>query len=268
MKIVVFDLDETLGYFTELGIFWDCLSNYNKLTNKNDLSQNDFNKTLDIFPEFLRPNIINILLYLKKRKCNQHCHKMLIYTNNQGPKEWAKRIASYFENIICGNLFDQIISAFKVDGKIVEICRTTHSKTHKDLVKCTKIPEDAEICFLDDSFYPEMSTDNIFYINVKPYYYDIPFDEMVKRFINSNYGKKRIDNEEKFTSFMMKDFKRYDYEIIKKEKTEYNIDIVLGKQIIQHLKDFFKKTKNPKINVKTRKYNTGYKKNKTQKNKK
>ena len=30
MKIVVFDLDETLGYFTELGIFWDCLKKYLK----------------------------------------------------------------------------------------------------------------------------------------------------------------------------------------------------------------------------------------------
>jgi hypothetical protein len=33
MKIVVFDLDETLGYFTEFGIFWDCLKNYLILNN-------------------------------------------------------------------------------------------------------------------------------------------------------------------------------------------------------------------------------------------
>ena len=31
MKIVVFDLDETLGYFTEYGIFWDSLENYLKM---------------------------------------------------------------------------------------------------------------------------------------------------------------------------------------------------------------------------------------------
>ena len=31
MKIVVFDLDETLGYFTELGMFWDCLKQYLKI---------------------------------------------------------------------------------------------------------------------------------------------------------------------------------------------------------------------------------------------
>ena len=32
-KIVVFDLDETLGYFVELGIFWDSLHNYAKSIN-------------------------------------------------------------------------------------------------------------------------------------------------------------------------------------------------------------------------------------------
>ena len=29
-KIVVFDLDETLGYFMELGMFWDALKAYIK----------------------------------------------------------------------------------------------------------------------------------------------------------------------------------------------------------------------------------------------
>jgi hypothetical protein len=268
MKIVVFDLDETLGYFTEYGIFWDCLSNYIKLEKNNPLTQNDFNNILNLFPEFLRPNIINILLYLKKKKQSDYCHKMLIYTNNQGPKEWTRHIVSYFESVIGSKLFDQIISAFKVNGKIVEICRTTHNKTHKDLIKCTKIPEDAEICFLDDCFYPEMSTENIFYINVKPYYYDLKFEDMIDRFKNSKYGKAIIDNNtDIFTTFMMNDIKRYQYEIIEKDPKEYDIDKILGKQIILHLKFFFKKTnKNKCMNMKTRKHIT-YKKNKTQRNK-
>ena len=34
-KVVVFDLDETLGYFTEISIFWDALESFygKKLTN-------------------------------------------------------------------------------------------------------------------------------------------------------------------------------------------------------------------------------------------
>jgi hypothetical protein len=43
MKFVVFDLDETLGYFTQYGIFWDCLTHYLKNRNNTYLTQNDFN---------------------------------------------------------------------------------------------------------------------------------------------------------------------------------------------------------------------------------
>ena len=57
-KIVVFDLDETLGYFTEFGIFCDCL---NKYFNNKSYSNANFKALLDLYPNFLRPKIINIL---------------------------------------------------------------------------------------------------------------------------------------------------------------------------------------------------------------
>jgi hypothetical protein len=266
MKIVVFDLDETLGYFTEFGIFWDCLKNYLKLNEKN-LSQTTFNDILDLYPEFIRPNIINILKYLKKKKISQCCHKMMIYTNNQGSKEWAHSIISYFENKIKYKLFDQIISAFKINGKKVEICRTKHDKCHKDFIKCTKLPVNAEICFIDDSYYPEMSNNNIYYINLKPYYYDLNFEEMMLRFKKSKIGIGLINNFEEFEIYMMKDFKRYNYDVVDKNPEEYEIEEILGKQIMEHLEEFFSiKNKNiiKKING-TRK-NMSNKKNKTQRN--
>jgi hypothetical protein len=259
MKIVVFDLDETLGYFTEFGIFWDCLNNYIKLENKKPLTQDNFNDILDLYPEFLRPNIINILSYLKNKKKSKCCHKMMIYTNNQGPKEWSHHIVSYFESKIKYRLFDQIISAFKINGKRVEICRSSHSKSHKDFIKCTKLPATAEICFLDDNFFPEMTNDNIYYINVKPYYYDLSFDYMITKFIDSVFGKKIIENKHSFIEFMSDEFKRYKYEYINKEKDDYELDKILGKRILLHLNEFFNKS----IKNKTRR-NSINKKNKTQ----
>ena len=174
-KIVVFDLDETLGYFTELGMFWDALNAYIKYKHiKQSLEQQDFfNNILDLYPEFLRPNIIGILNYLKKKKEKKHCDKLMIYTNNQGPIEWANYIMKYFEKKTNYNIFDQLISAFKVQYKRVELCRTTHMKTYSDFIKCTKVPEETEICFLDDVYYPDMRNDKIYYINVKPYIYNL-----------------------------------------------------------------------------------------------
>ena len=242
MKIVVFDLDETLGYFTEVGIFWDCLKNYSKNENKKKITQEDFNNVLDLYPEFLRPNIINILTYLKNKKQSKCCHKMMIYTNNQGPKEWAQHIMSYFDNKLKYKLFDQLIAAFKVNGKTVEICRTTHDKTHNDFIKCTKLPVNSEICFLDDTIHSEMIHNNIYYINIKPYYYDLKFEEMIKRFQESDLGKKMIKDPTVFEEEMMADFKRYKYNCLEKNLKEYEVDKVLGKQIMTHLQEFFKKS--------------------------
>ena len=71
-KIVVFDMDETLGYYMELGMFYDALKSYIKTYNiPLTTDQVLFNKVLDLFPEFLRPNIINILNFLKTKKKNK-----------------------------------------------------------------------------------------------------------------------------------------------------------------------------------------------------
>jgi FMN phosphatase YigB (HAD superfamily) len=242
MKIVVFDLDETLGYFTEYGIFWDSLGNYLKNKNENTLSQSDFDDILDLFPEFLRPNIINILNYLKKKKQSKICHKIMLYTNNVGPREWSEKILSYLEIKIGYKLFDQIISAFKVNGKIVEVCRTTNEKTYDDFIKCTKLPLNAEICFIDDMVHPEMANDNTYYINVKPYYYDYSFDEIIKRLKNSEVGKKIINGDDEFETIMMECLKKYNYKCVTKDTKEYNLDKIIGKYIITHLQRFFHKS--------------------------
>jgi hypothetical protein len=260
MKIVVFDLDESLGYFTQFGIFWDSLKGYLKKKIKSELTQKEFDLILDLYPEFLRPNIINILNYLKNKKKTNCCNKMMIYTNNTGPREWARNIISYFEKKINYKLIDQIIAAFKINGKRVEICRTTHNKTHRDLIKCTKIPIDAEICFIDDCFYPEMTHDNIYYINIKPYYYDLQFSEILSRFTNSEIGKKIINNDDEFGSLIIEHINLFKYVVVDKDQKEYDIDKILGKHIISHLQIFFNRSsKNKTVKNRINKKNKTYK---------
>ena len=301
MKIVVFDLDETLGYFVEYGIFWDCLNKYflkenyeltqndfneildlfpeflrpniinilNYLKNKSPLTQSDFDNILDLYPEFLRPNIINILNYLKSKKQSFCCHKMMIYTNNQGPQKWAQQIISYFESKINYKLFDQIIAAFKVNGKKIEIFRTSHDKSYNDLIRCTQIPLDAEICFLDDNYFPEMTHKNVYYINIKPYYHDLRFETMIQRFLSSNLGKKLImekdDNNIKFMNLMMREFKKYNFFVKNKDENENEVDKILSKEILSHLQEFFNKSLKTKSRYNRTKKNNGNKRNKTMK---
>ena len=267
-KIVVFDLDETLGYFVEFGMFWDTLKNYYKNLNPNKnpvFDQHLFNKLLDLYPEFIRPNILNILNYLKRKKQDKHCHKLMIYTNNQGPPEWAQQIKCYFEDKMNTSLFDQIIGAFKVNGKQFELSRTTHMKTHKDFISCTKIPETTQICFIDDVFHPGMSNDNIYYIHIKPYTYDLTFDTIVERFVGS--GLLHVDSPTSMKEAIITGMKRYNYTYVEKAQLEHEIDAMLSKKILHHLHTFF----NRKLLIKSRLgktiKNKTSQKNKTQKNK-
>lgn len=240
-KIVVFDLDETLGYFMELGMFWDALKAYVKHRQiKQPIDQKLFNNVLDLYPEFLRPNIINILNYLKKKKEKNHCNKLIIYTNNQAPVEWGNYIIKYFEKKLNYKIFDQIIAAFKVQDKKVELCRTTHMKTHADLIKCTKLPENTQICFLDDVFYPDMSNEKIYYINVKPYIHDLEFGEMISRLIKSDILGGEGGDPTYCREFILMFMKRYNYIFVGKNTETQNVDKIVSKKILQHLHLFFK----------------------------
>ena len=265
-KIVVFDLDETLGYFVEFGMFWDALQNFIKQQKISEtVDQTLFNKVLDLYPEFLRPNIINILNYLKQKKKTKSCNKLMIYTNNQGPEEWAKQIQSYFETKIKYNLFDQIIKAFKIKGKQVELCRTSHTKKHTDLIQCTKIPETTEICFLDDAYHDGMVNDRVYYVNLKPYIHDLPFELMIERFIKSeiiNIQSQKLEDD--FKTNMLQFMKQYRHKCAEKTKEDQNVDKILSKKILQHLQIFFnKKSQNNTI----RKINKSHNKTKKQKQK-
>jgi hypothetical protein len=257
-KVVVFDMDETLGYFVQFGIFWESITAYIKSETTNEepivITQEDFNKIFDLYPEFKRPNILSILNYLKHKKQTNDCSSVMIYTNNQGPKEWAKSIKEYYESKINNKLFDQIINAFKVNGKQVEICRTTHDKTHKDFIRCSKIPVNTKICFLDDTYYPEMNNHNIFYIKLKPYVYNLSTDVLIQRFVSSNVGKSIIKNGnfEYFEGFVKNYIKNFDFIYVTKTSDDYEIDKIISKKTMVHLQKFFNK-KNFQPTTKTNK---------------
>ena len=233
-KMVVFDLDETLGQFVEIGMFWDALNHVIGIPEEND---NDFFDVMEIFPEFLRPRIVDILEHLVNMRKKNICESVMIYTNNQGPKTWARLITRYFDRKVNYKLFDHIIAAFKVRGKIVELCRTSHDKKYDDLIRCAKVPADTQICFLDDQHHPLMENDKVYYINVKPFSYSLPFSEMAERYYDAYDVDMRKDI---FISGIKKYMERYNYKVVRKSDDEKAVDIVISKQIIIHLNEFFK----------------------------
>jgi len=249
-KIVVFDMDETMGYFLELGIFWDSLQLFlNKKQNKEikqiKMNQEYFNKILDLYPEFIRPNIFTVLTYLKKKVIKNNCNGVMIYTNNQGSREWVYLIKNYYEFKLNYKLFSNIICAYKINEDYTELCRTTHNKTHKDFINCTMISENTQICFLDDMYHSDMHNDNVYYIKVNPYTHNLGFNEMLNRFLKSELGSTILSivksEKELFFKFMKNEMEQYHFIYLKKNKEEYELDKIVTKKIMIHLQNFFKK---------------------------
>ena len=242
LKIVVFDLDETLGCFIEVAMFWDALEHYHG----HNLLDEQFYQVMDLFPDFLRPNIFKILAYLKVKKEQQICNKIMIYTNNQGPKSWVQMISKYFNAKLAYPLFDNIIAAFKVRGKIVEIDRTSHDKSVEDLVRCTRIPANTDICFIDDQYHPLMEADNVYYINAKPYTYSLPFKEMAETYYDYAHKSavlmviKPDDSKDIFSQEMVKYMQLFHYTVFEKPHLEMEVDKIISKKIMIHLAEFFK----------------------------
>jgi len=234
-KVVVFDLDETLGYFTEFAMFFDILTKHLNLRPR--LHQKVFNQVFDLYPEYLRPHILFILTFLKTKKMTGECTKVLIYTNNRGPPSWAKMIKSYLEDKIRYKLFDKIVGAFKVHGKIVEVCRRTNEKTTDDLLRCAKLPENTQICFVDDTHYEGM--ENVYYIKLSPYIYNLHMNTLVSRFLNTSMTDEWKINKREFVQYVIEKEASYTYKYHPKDDDEYLIDKIISKKLYTFLVNFF-----------------------------
>jgi hypothetical protein len=165
----------------------------------------------------------------------------MIYTNNTGPPEWVHFIKNYIHDKMEYNLFDQVIGAFKVNGKIIEICRTTTEKNKEDFIRCTKLPENIEICFVDNEYHESMHQHDIYYINVNTYINALQPNVMIDRFISNSVSKPFVQNKADFNKFATTYMKRYSgiYNLIK-SKEEYEIDKIVSKQLMILLQAFFK----------------------------
>ncbi len=88
-----------------------------------------------------------------------------------------------------------------------------------------------------------MEDDSVYYIHVKGYKHYLPSSVIIKRFINSNLAKDMKNNnaeKEKFTEFMMS---RLNYNITEKDPHEQEMDVIISKKMLEHMKTFFKEDK-------------------------
>tara|TARA_B100001769_G_scaffold108853_1_gene84642 strand:- start:1520 stop:2314 length:795 start_codon:yes stop_codon:yes gene_type:complete len=249
---IVFDLDETLGYFSQSSELWNLLKTF---FNDTELNVEYLYSIFDLFPEIFRSKIFKILKMVKKKKQLGYCDYVMIYTNNNGPDYWVNYIKDYIHKKLKYNLFDQIIRAYKIKGKHIELCRTSHEKSYSDFLSCTKLPDNTKICFIDDVKHNHMYNKNVKYIYINPYRNYISFEIFCEKFFNKNKNL-FISNKKKyndFFKFINNNISQYDNEYSISNNIEKNINLLVYKKIYENI-DKFIKNKN-KYTRRKKKYN-------------
>ena len=245
-KIVVFDMDETLGIFSDFGAFMDILNAIiSRRTAKINIYDH-FNEILDMYPELLRPRILDIMLFLAKMKRAGKCSNVMIYTNNSGPISWSHQIKDYFNNKAgyvgpqWVGLFDKVIGAFKrPNGEVVEVRRTTHDKTYSDFVQCTNMSGNFEVFFIDDREHPGMHAENVYVINVKPYTRELSMRDFMARFAGSALFETLHFTRAEFADTASTLSKRDMGPAAAYTKEEAEVDKMVGATILEKLREFF-----------------------------
>lgn len=153
--LVIFDLDETLGDFGPLA----------NLVGNNRLTIQLVTMLLDQHPHMLRPMIFQILGLVKACKQLGRC-KVVLYTNNMGPRLWATLIKQYIERKMNFPLFDYTILGYHLANE-----RTTSDKCVSDIWKITKMPKSTPIFFVDDQLHDRMVHPTVYYFHIAPYKY-------------------------------------------------------------------------------------------------
>lgn len=244
-KIITLDLDETIGSFSHLHILWNGIMRFYNKTNLNRESKDTlFFSLFDLYPEFLRYDILHILNYLCKKQ-KEKTVQLYLYTNNKCGYNWVEMIVRYLQHKInVSQMFEKTICAFKIGSRIVEPNRTTKDKTLSDFINCTKIGKNTQICFLDDSYHEEMIKDNIYYIQPKAYYHCLKISHILTRYFNSNVFVTIERNtsmcDDNYKAFMIDWFNFNDADKYILTYSDYNLEREkeISRKILYYIKEF------------------------------
>jgi hypothetical protein len=126
-KIIVFDLDNTIGNFDQI---IEIMNHTNKKTKK------EVHELFDLFPFVFRTNIFDIFHSIARLKKERKIQSVLLYTNNNNDV-FIEYVLSYIHEKLKYTLFDVIISFNQTKNK---------TKNMDDLLKFAKLNVD-NICF-------------------------------------------------------------------------------------------------------------------------
>ena len=247
-KYIVFDLDETIGHFYKMSSLYNTIWDYSD-------KQINLQLLLELYPEVFRPGIMKIFEYLKQKKIKDKSIKVVIFTNNMGPKSWTNAIKRFIEKKINYKLFDHVITGWKINGKINEPLRTSYMKLLRDFKRATGCKNKDKILFLDDQYHEDMNKKMVTYLHLKPYKKNISNKILLNRFLRSSNNKiVKLNNWEDFISLYNEHYGDDDDD--SEQSYHTNNGTMLSGQIFPAVRNFIE----PSIKKTIKKKSKGHKK--------
>jgi hypothetical protein len=152
-KNIVFDFDETIGYFEQI----IDIVRHTKKTSKIEIFE-----FFNLFPFVFRTNIFDIFNYIVRLKKEKKIKSVILYSNNNNDL-FIDYVLSYIHETLNFSLFDLSISLKQTNNK---------NKNLGDLLKYSNglLNKKSSIFFIDDKEYDDMKSIK-YYIKCESYKY-------------------------------------------------------------------------------------------------
>lgn len=204
-KNIVFDFDETIGYFEQIIE----IVKHTKKTSKMDVFE-----LFTLFPLVFRTNVFDIFYYIVRLKKEKKIKSVILYSNNNNDV-FIGYVLSFVHEKVNYTLFDLSISLNQTHNK---------NKNTNDLIRCSNglLNKKSSIFFIDDKEYDDMKSIK-YYIKCESYKY-VYSNSFIERKINNELNMNEI------TNIITK--------VNEKNKISQSIYTIISKEIINKLRLF------------------------------
>ncbi len=159
--MIVFDLDQTLGFFDQMVYII------------NQTRAEIYAPLFELFPEIFRPQLFELLHSLPLLKKNKRVNGIVLYSNNRN-EDFVKQLIQYIHSKLGCSLFEPVLTYHSPE-------RTTREKSYHDLFACIKDGNTHLFCFIDDKYHERMNHVDIYYIRSEAYQYILEEKEVNTR---------------------------------------------------------------------------------------
>ena len=175
--MVALDLDETIGSFSGINaLFRRVAQMLPQMPHEHVLLY-----ILSVCPEAFRPGMLAQLRSLASARDAGAPLVIVMFTNNNGSPYWPRALANAIGALVGRPVFDHVVGAHTVDGRVTEPGRTSQSKLLQDMFRCTGIQRAERVVFIDDQEHPGMRVPGVVYVRPAPYHCSIDSDVLVRR---------------------------------------------------------------------------------------